>query len=84
MEFGCDQRWIINNLFDWTFLQMKINPATIRYYEEQQLYLNKMRDNTLYKDRVEHQEHLDKLKIDNIQRARELDRRLGQNIDITV
>lgn len=63
---------------------MKINPVTIRYYEEQQLYLNKMRDKNLYEDRVDHQQHLDKLRIENTQRARELDRRLGQNIDITV
>ncbi len=63
---------------------MKVNPTTIRYYEEHVRYLTKMRDKTLYDDRVEHQQHIEKLKIDNMQRARELDRRLGQNIDITV
>jgi hypothetical protein len=63
---------------------MKINPTTVRYYEEYARYLTKMRDKTLYDDRVDHQQHLDKLKIENMQRARELDNRLGQNIDITI
>jgi hypothetical protein len=63
---------------------MKINPTSVRYYEEYARYLTKMRDKTLYDDRVDHQQHLDKLKIENMQRARELDNRLGQNIDITI
>ena len=84
MEFGCNQRRSFDNLFDRTFLQMKVNPTTVRYYEEYQLYLTRMRNKDLYDARIEHQQHLDKLKIDNTQRARELDRRLGQNIDITV
>ena len=63
---------------------MKVNPTTVRYYEEYQWYLTRMKTKDLYDSRLEHQQHLEKLKIDNTQRARELDRRLGQNIDITV
>ena len=84
MEFGCNQRRSFDNLFDRTFLQMKVNPTTVRYYEEYQGYLTRMKTKDLYDSRLEHQQHLEKLKIDNTQRARELDRRLGQNIDITV
>jgi hypothetical protein len=43
-----------------------------------------MRDKTLYENRVEQEQHLQKLRVDNTQRARELDRNLGQNIDVTV
>ena len=45
---------------------MKINPTSVRYYEEYARYLTKMRDKTLYDDRVDHQQHLDKLKIENM------------------
>lgn len=84
MEFSSNQYWSINYLCYRIILQMKINPTTVRYYEEYARYLTKMRDKTLYDDRVDHQQHLDKLKIENMQRARELDNRLGQNIDITI
>ncbi len=63
---------------------MKVNSISIKYYEEHQLYLQRMRDRTLYENRIEQEQHLQKLRVENTQRARELDKNLGQNIDITV
>jgi hypothetical protein len=62
---------------------MEINPVTQKYYEDYQIYLRRMKTKDLYEARIDHEQHIQKLKIDNTQRARELDRRLGQNIDIT-
>ena len=63
---------------------MKINSVTARYYEEYQLYLQRMRDQNLYQNRTDHERHIEKLKIESTQRARELDKNLGQNVDITI
>jgi hypothetical protein len=73
--------FLINRVYNTS---MEINSASLKYYEEHHLYLQKMRDKTLYENRVEQERHLQKLRVDNTQRARELDRNLGQNIDVTV
>jgi hypothetical protein len=62
---------------------MEINSTTQKYYEDYQIYLRRMKTKDLYETRIDHEQHLQKLKIDNTQRAKELDRRLGQNIDVT-
>ncbi len=63
---------------------MKINSVTTRYYEEYQLYLQRMRFQNLYQKRIDHEQHIERLRVENTQRARELDKNLGQNLDITV
>ncbi len=60
---------------------MKINSASLKYYQETQLYLQKMRDKNLDDNRINQEQHLQQLRIDRTQRARELDKNLGQNID---
>ena len=63
---------------------MQVNSVTARYYEEYQLYLQRMRDQNLYQNRIDHERHIERLRVENTQRARELDKNLGQNVDITI
>lgn len=63
---------------------MEINPVTQKYYEDYQIYLTRMKVKDLYESRIDHERHIERLKVENTQRARELDKNLGQNIDITV
>jgi len=63
---------------------MKINSVSAKYFEEYQLYLNHIKDQNLYQNRIDHQQHIERLRVENTQRARELEKNLGQNVDITV
>lgn len=63
---------------------MQVNSVTKKYYEEHRLYLEKMREKNLHDQRLEHEKHLERLRVDSTQRARELGKNLGQNVDITV
>jgi hypothetical protein len=74
---------IINYVYNYS-MEIKTDPITIQYYIDRQRYLAQLTENRRQDDLRSRELDLRKDHIERINRARELQKDLGQNIDVYV
>lgn len=65
-------------------MRIESNPVTIQYYLDHQRYLERLSDNRRLEQLRLTEIEKQKTNVERMDRARELDKNLGQNIDIYV